>query len=221
MQFGLPGSCEHWCPKGSNRGLSANQNARALISMMARSKCSNQRPDTLMQDRSLPARRNHLQRTAGPYMWVKSYVLTLGLPLPLYPDQRTSSDRFGWSGSCQQRTYAPRQTASVAISVVDDFSARSQRGAKHKPWSGRALGAAEQTKQNRAIGSIDGLQPVFYRLTAAAIEHEREMASHGARAGLLIEAIQHRIVVVRRARALLADALQARTRVPHPRAEAL
>src|ERR1700732_3371307 len=39
--------------------------------MMARSKCSNQRPDTLMQDRSLPARRNHLQRTAGPYMGVK------------------------------------------------------------------------------------------------------------------------------------------------------
>src|ERR1700732_2720538 len=39
--------------------------------MMARSKCSNQRPDTLMQDRSLPARRNHLQRTAGPYIWVK------------------------------------------------------------------------------------------------------------------------------------------------------
>src|ERR1700675_155809 len=40
--------------------------------MMARSKCSNQRPDTLMQDRSPPARRNHLQRAAGPYMWVKS-----------------------------------------------------------------------------------------------------------------------------------------------------
>src|ERR1700687_602844 len=39
--------------------------------MMARSKCSNQRPDTLMQDRSPPARRNHLQRAAGPYMWVK------------------------------------------------------------------------------------------------------------------------------------------------------
>ena len=26
--------------------------------------------DTLMQDRSPPARRNHLQRTAGPYIWV-------------------------------------------------------------------------------------------------------------------------------------------------------
>src|SRR6266478_3108323 len=57
--------------KWSNRGLSANENARALISMMARSKCSNQRPDTLMQDRSPPARRNHLQRTAGPYIRVK------------------------------------------------------------------------------------------------------------------------------------------------------
>src|SRR5882762_11685923 len=55
----------------SRRGLSGNENARALISMMARSKCSNQRPDTLMQDRSPPARRNHLQRTAGPYIGVK------------------------------------------------------------------------------------------------------------------------------------------------------
>src|ERR1700738_4499204 len=77
MQFGLPGSCEHWCPKGSNRGLSANQNARALISMMARSKCSNQRPDTLMRDRSPPARRNHLQRTAGPYIGSKTEVVPL------------------------------------------------------------------------------------------------------------------------------------------------
>jgi hypothetical protein len=36
----------------SVRGLSANENARALISMMARSTTrSNRRPDTLMQDR--------------------------------------------------------------------------------------------------------------------------------------------------------------------------
>src|SRR5258708_25462602 len=56
----------------ARRGLSVNEVARALISMMARSKCSNQRPDTLMRDRSPPARRNHLQRTAGPYIWVKT-----------------------------------------------------------------------------------------------------------------------------------------------------
>src|SRR5215204_2666890 len=50
-------------------GLSANEIAPALISMMARSNTrSNQRPDTLMQDRSPPARRNLLRRTAGPYI---------------------------------------------------------------------------------------------------------------------------------------------------------
>jgi hypothetical protein len=47
----------------ARRGLSANEIACALISMMARSTCSNQRPDTLMQDL--------LQRTAGPYIRVK------------------------------------------------------------------------------------------------------------------------------------------------------
>src|SRR6476661_5775168 len=61
-------------PNGPNRGLSANENACALISMMAQSKCSNQRPDTLMQDRSPPARRIHLQRTAGPYIGSKTEV---------------------------------------------------------------------------------------------------------------------------------------------------
>jgi hypothetical protein len=34
MESGLPGACEHWWPV---RGLSANQIACALISMMARS----------------------------------------------------------------------------------------------------------------------------------------------------------------------------------------
>src|SRR5437764_12232872 len=55
------------------RGLSANEIARALISMMARSTASNQRPDTLMQDRLPPALRIFLQRTAGPYIWVNRY----------------------------------------------------------------------------------------------------------------------------------------------------
>src|SRR6202022_3348056 len=45
-------ACEHRGPKWPVRGLSANQLACALISMMARSTTrSNQRPDTLMQDR--------------------------------------------------------------------------------------------------------------------------------------------------------------------------
>src|ERR1700737_470896 len=42
--------------------------------MMARSKCSNQRPDTLMQDRRRQFDEIFLQRTAGPYMRVKTDV---------------------------------------------------------------------------------------------------------------------------------------------------
>src|SRR4029077_4917945 len=57
--------------------------------MMARSKCSNQRPDTLMQDHSPPARRNHLQRTAGPYIWVNLDILAVGQPRPSYPQPQT------------------------------------------------------------------------------------------------------------------------------------
>jgi hypothetical protein len=30
--------------------------------------------------------------------------LTVGPPLPVYPDQRISSDLPGWSGPCQQAT---------------------------------------------------------------------------------------------------------------------
>ena len=39
--------------------------------MMAGSTCSNQRPDTLMQDRIARDRRNLLHRTAGPYIGSK------------------------------------------------------------------------------------------------------------------------------------------------------
>jgi hypothetical protein len=46
--------------------------ARALISMMAGSTNRyNQRPDTLMQDRTSPDRGNLLRRTAGPYIRVR------------------------------------------------------------------------------------------------------------------------------------------------------
>jgi hypothetical protein len=52
------------------RCLSANEIARALISMMARSTASNQRPDTLMQDRLPPALRNLLATHGRTIHWV-------------------------------------------------------------------------------------------------------------------------------------------------------
>jgi hypothetical protein len=61
----------------ARRGLSANENACALISMVARSKSSNQRPDTLMQDRKPQLDENLLQRTAGPYIHLGSFTSAL------------------------------------------------------------------------------------------------------------------------------------------------
>src|SRR6516165_8075067 len=74
--------------------------------MMARSKCSNQRPDTLMQDRSPPARRNHLQRTAGPYIWVISRQSVSPSGCPLCTGKRTSEPRTGMSALRHFRTHA-------------------------------------------------------------------------------------------------------------------
>src|SRR5580704_7156471 len=78
---GLPSACEPWWPTWPIRGLSANENARALISMVARSTRSNQRPDTLMQDRradrstkpSCDARPDH---TCGPIAVINSLSST-------------------------------------------------------------------------------------------------------------------------------------------------
>src|SRR4051812_13925101 len=69
----------------AHRGLSGNEIAGALISMMARSKRSNQRPDTLMQDRyrqidelSCDARPDHTLGQVRPISNVRS---TSALPL--------------------------------------------------------------------------------------------------------------------------------------------
>jgi hypothetical protein len=54
--------------------------------MMARSPTRS----NLMQDRSPPARRNHLQRTAGPYIGSKCEYLDVRKSRPLRPTERTS-----------------------------------------------------------------------------------------------------------------------------------
>ena len=59
----------------AHRGLSANENASALISMMARSTTrSKQRPNTLMQDRNCRIGENLLQRAAGPYIGSNGWI---------------------------------------------------------------------------------------------------------------------------------------------------
>ena len=50
-----------------------------------------------LEDRSPPARRNHLQRTAGPYIGSKSEELTMSTCFPLCPRTRTLPDAVGTS----------------------------------------------------------------------------------------------------------------------------
>src|SRR5580700_11057635 len=57
--------------------MSANENARALISMMARSKSSDQRPDTLMQDRKPTARRKPLAKRGRTIHWGQTLQVAL------------------------------------------------------------------------------------------------------------------------------------------------
>src|SRR5476649_2872834 len=64
--------------------------------MMARSTTrSNQRPDTLMQDRHRQFDEIFLQRTAGPYIRVNRAGLTSRRPLPFYHPQSTDIIRPG------------------------------------------------------------------------------------------------------------------------------
>src|SRR6516162_6515093 len=93
-------------PNGPNRGLSGNENASALISMMARSTTrSNQRPDTLMQDRNAP-RSMKFSCNARPDHTFGSN--------PHSARRRTWSAAIGWSGSGQSRRF-PMSAISSAI----------------------------------------------------------------------------------------------------------
>jgi hypothetical protein len=55
--------------------------------------------DALFNDHPLA----HSMPGAGVVHHIIRVDLTIDQPLPIYPDQRTSSDRPDWSGSCQER----------------------------------------------------------------------------------------------------------------------
>jgi hypothetical protein len=76
----------------ARRGLSANKIACTLISMMARSTCSNRRPNTLTQDRISQRRPKPLAPRGRTIHWVKSAALDVDHALPVYPNKRTFSE---------------------------------------------------------------------------------------------------------------------------------
>src|SRR6266849_4400219 len=86
-------------------GLSANEVARALISMVARSTTrSNQRPDTLMQDRSPPLRRKPLATHGRTIHWVKLGGEGTTATRLVVPNEQTLAGVGGRSLQCHEPT---------------------------------------------------------------------------------------------------------------------
>src|SRR5260370_38281386 len=87
--------------QAASQGLSENEIGYARISMMARS------TNAPCKGRIQMRKTNHLhlftfglQRTAGPYKWVKSGPWTASEPCPLNSQQRTCGDCGGMSVKC-------------------------------------------------------------------------------------------------------------------------
>src|SRR5262249_49249805 len=109
------------------RGMAGNKIGCARISMMVRSMNSNARPDTLMQDRTLQAHRFLLQRTAGPYIWVRLGHSAMSARCPVFPKADTT-----------RRSMSTRP--SVMGPVMSRFPEGSLRRRAHASVRGRRRG---------------------------------------------------------------------------------
>src|SRR5258707_15806193 len=104
----------------------------SMISMMARSTTrSNLRPDTLMQDRRRQFDEIFLQRTAGPYIWVKrrrthyEQMFSAVHPITDIPglDRRKLLVRLeGCYPRSSEKDSNPEQTAAQVIALAHSFS---------------------------------------------------------------------------------------------------
>jgi hypothetical protein len=122
-------------------------------------------PAARCRERAIQARSNgrprpsarHEQREPGRhgpafrtqcFFRVNRAGLTLCRPLPVYPDQRTSSGRPGWSGSCHIRTLAPQQ---------DTHSADHFIGAREHYRECRTLLFASNCAALHSAGFVNGI----------------------------------------------------------------
>jgi hypothetical protein len=105
-------------------GLSGNEIARALISMMAWSMTrSKSRPDTLMQDCTVrQLDKVLLQRTAGPDIGSNSVIPVMSPARPLFPQKRTSIRDLAMSHSC------PRPEVVGGHSITSSAVASGEAG---------------------------------------------------------------------------------------------
>src|SRR4029077_10781698 len=93
-----------------------------------------------MQDRSPPARRNHLQRAAGPYIRVTGaagVVLSQGR---LAPQQRTCGAGGGKSAWCQKAEVATTRILSSNCSSGRSYLCNGDAGDREQPTDNQLWG---------------------------------------------------------------------------------
>src|SRR6266404_7950274 len=145
----------------ARRGLSVNEVARALISMMARSTTrSNQRPDTLMQDRICQVDETSCNARPDHTFGSKPEKLNESKCFPLFTQQRTSPRYFGISVSCQQATSITDGGSVTGDRKLKESTSRLAPGRPQPPTMGFDNRAADrqpkpQTARFRGVETLE------------------------------------------------------------------
>src|SRR6187397_3070920 len=104
--------------QAASQGLSENEIGCARISMMARSTNAPCKGRIQMRKTNpLHLFKFGLQRTAGPYSWVKRRPDGPEILLPLCPQHRTLQTGPAMSEKCQEETRAPQQNGVTSTSL--------------------------------------------------------------------------------------------------------
>ena len=124
--------------QAASQGLSENEIGCARISMMARSTNAPCKGRIQMRKTNpLHLLKFGLQRTAGPYSWVKSGSAAAETACPFHPQEQTSAGYTLMSVWCQTATYAVQQIPtterkrSPSASRIWDFHTSSFSSARH------------------------------------------------------------------------------------------
>jgi hypothetical protein len=75
-------------------------------------------------------------------IWVIRVVLTVGQPLPVYPNQRTFAGYVGMSQTCQDRTHASQQKVDGDLIMMRDYEPQSDAATRRMLASATGMAAA-------------------------------------------------------------------------------
>jgi hypothetical protein len=197
------GACETWCPKWPARGLAANENVCALISMVVWSTArSIRRPDTLMQDRKA-ARSTKTSCNARPHHTYGAILPIRGSPERWQVSAENDRSLFlnGWTGDGRPRRHGAYHRQLIRRKADISGEARIERCPSPKPASRREVLEPDQhpdapsaeaimgaTRSKPTIGEPRAHMP-RRALSAAAISLDAISVGIDREGGIIVSAI--------------------------------